>query len=420
MGKARPRLTQIDRINNIDISKRELYGINRRNSTGSPIGIASTGISSGGGSGGNTGTANNYLLTSGGSMIGPIAFLELLNLVVLANKIDISKTSGYYTSFASLQATSATISTIIGATNSGQILILRGGGGTYIINNADNIVLIDQITSATFKGNDAMMFIYDNGIAKWLQLTHPFNPAFINQSLIPDADNAYNLGGVSNRWKNLYISGNSIFNANASFSVNVGLTTDNNIIEVLSTGIGNNNQCGMTLGKANTANNGFQLIYNHNSTAASRYINLTATENAVGTDGIILAADGHVNFNIASITKLQVTSTTVTSSVPLTLLSGLLYRVDGISSNTFINPTYTYIRCSGNTTITLPTAVGNTGLMFQFFKTDSSATTITIATTSSQTINGHITVIFSPQFYNFSVISNGVGWDAILSGVALA
>lgn len=67
------------------------------------------------------------------------------------------------------------------------------------------------------------------------------------------------------------------------------------------------------------------------------------------------------------------------------------------------------------TTITLPTAVGRTGKIYQLVKTDSSLTKITIATTSSQTIGapGTTTKKLCTQGEAFYVESDGANWQII-------
>lgn len=74
------------------------------------------------------------------------------------------------------------------------------------------------------------------------------------------------------------------------------------------------------------------------------------------------------------------------------------------------------ILCNGTTaafTVTLPTAVGNTGQMFSIKKIDASANAITIATTSSQTIDGVTTRTLSTQYQGVTVQSDGANWFVI-------
>jgi hypothetical protein len=63
---------------------------------------------------------------------------------------------------------------------------------------------------------------------------------------------------------------------------------------------------------------------------------------------------------------------------------------------------------SGSFTVTLPTAVSISGQ--EFIIKNSGAGVITIATTSSQTIDGATTANISTQYESLSVMSNGVNW----------
>lgn len=66
---------------------------------------------------------------------------------------------------------------------------------------------------------------------------------------------------------------------------------------------------------------------------------------------------------------------------------------------------------SGGFTITLPTAVGITGKKFQVKRMDQTLTEIvTLATTSSQTIDGVTTKKLCTQYEEFTVISDGSDW----------
>ena len=68
---------------------------------------------------------------------------------------------------------------------------------------------------------------------------------------------------------------------------------------------------------------------------------------------------------------------------------------------------------SGAITITLPTAVGNSGEIFNIKKIDSSVNAVTIATTSSQTIDGALTQPILTQYQNITVVSNGTNWSIL-------
>jgi len=65
---------------------------------------------------------------------------------------------------------------------------------------------------------------------------------------------------------------------------------------------------------------------------------------------------------------------------------------------------------SASFAVTLPTAVGKPGQSFIIKKIDSSANTVTVATTSSQTIDGATTYIMGYQYQSVTVQSNGANW----------
>jgi hypothetical protein len=60
--------------------------------------------------------------------------------------------------------------------------------------------------------------------------------------------------------------------------------------------------------------------------------------------------------------------------------------------------------------VTLPTAVSATGQIYVIKKIDSSANTVTIGTTSAQTIDGQSTRVLSLQYDGVTVQSNGANW----------
>jgi hypothetical protein len=68
---------------------------------------------------------------------------------------------------------------------------------------------------------------------------------------------------------------------------------------------------------------------------------------------------------------------------------------------------------SSNQSITLPTAVGHLGYIYIIKKIDSSSHTVTINTTSSQTIDGYSSIEFSYQYQTYTVVSNGSNWFII-------
>lgn len=89
--------------------------------------------------------------------------------------------------------------------------------------------------------------------------------------------------------------------------------------------------------------------------------------------------------------------------------SGITRSVNSISTNTAAGSSasvdYVY-KCTATLTLTLPTAVGNSNL----YTIKNTAGTTTIATTSSQTIDGSLTATISVANTSLSVVSDGANW----------
>lgn len=64
-------------------------------------------------------------------------------------------------------------------------------------------------------------------------------------------------------------------------------------------------------------------------------------------------------------------------------------------------------------TLTLPDATLNSGRVYFIKKVDSGLGVLTIATTSSQTIDGETTQTIAYQYYSLTIISNGTSWYLI-------
>jgi hypothetical protein len=67
---------------------------------------------------------------------------------------------------------------------------------------------------------------------------------------------------------------------------------------------------------------------------------------------------------------------------------------------------------AGGITLTLPTAIGNSGLPFLIWNVDGGAGNVTLATSGGQTINGFSTLVLSNQYQWAEVISNNANWIA--------
>lgn len=103
--------------------------------------------------------------------------------------------------------------------------------------------------------------------------------------------------------------------------------------------------------------------------------------------------------------------------------SGLWYEVGNpanptrnistISSNTTLgsaaNTDYIY-KCTALLTATLPTAVGNTN---KYSIKRTGAGDVTVATTSSQTIDGSTTFVLDILYMSVDVVSDGANWVVV-------
>jgi len=105
-------------------------------------------------------------------------------------------------------------------------------------------------------------------------------------------------------------------------------------------------------------------------------------------------------------------STGLIASGTITLPTGYGRSINNIAINTtgaaVANTDYYYF-CTATLTFTLPTAVGNTNTYY--IKVTSG--TLTINTTSSQTIDGSLTIVTSVANTAFTLISDGTNWQII-------
>lgn len=88
-----------------------------------------------------------------------------------------------------------------------------------------------------------------------------------------------------------------------------------------------------------------------------------------------------------------------------------------VSSSANVNPLDDVILVSGNTTMTLETAVACDGRQHTFKKTDS-GTTMTVACTGSQTIDGVASIAATVQHGSLTVKSNGTNWITVVRNTA--
>lgn len=69
-----------------------------------------------------------------------------------------------------------------------------------------------------------------------------------------------------------------------------------------------------------------------------------------------------------------------------------------------------FVKVSGNTTLTLPSAIGNYGKIFEIKKMDSTATSVTLDASGSETIDGELTYSLYQQYEMVRLISDNTQW----------
>ncbi len=79
------------------------------------------------------------------------------------------------------------------------------------------------------------------------------------------------------------------------------------------------------------------------------------------------------------------------------------------TAGTAPNIQYIYL-VSGTTTLTLPTAVGNSSI---YTVKNVGSGTVTIATTSSQTIDGSLTAVLKVKYTSLTLVSDNANWNII-------
>lgn len=101
------------------------------------------------------------------------------------------------------------------------------------------------------------------------------------------------------------------------------------------------------------------------------------------------------------------------TTLNVTLSGGVTRSISSISGNTTGGAAaltdYIYL-CTATLTFTLPTAVGNTNV---YTVKNTGSGTVTVNTTSSQTIDGSTSLTMPVQFTSLSFVSNNANWSIV-------
>jgi len=165
-----------------------------------------------------------------------------------------------------------------------------------------------------------------------------------------------------------------------------------------------------------------------NAATVTTNANLTGPITSVGNTTSVAAQTGSGTTFVMSNSPALVgsptapTATAGTNTTQIATTAFVTSAIAGTSSNahTVVTKTSNYTATTadevilvdatnGSVTITLPTAVGNVN-MYDIKKIDTSANQVTIATTSSQTIDGGSSARINVQYASVSVISNNANW----------
>ena len=133
------------------------------------------------------------------------------------------------------------------------------------------------------------------------------------------------------------------------------------------------------------------FLANSSTTLGNTTLTLGSTTSSVGNLTL-----NNVTISSGSISNVAITSNLVTKTANYSAAAG--------------DETILANASTGNVTITLPTAASISGKVYIVKKIDSTANSVIIATTSSQTIDGNTTRTFTSQYTGAQVQSDGSNW----------
>lgn len=316
----------------------------------------------------------------------------------------------------------------IGRGNSGlsNNVIFGNLAGSSFTTSQGNVAIGDQSLKSKTTGN------FNTSVGRWAlnaESTGAVNTSIGASSLVLLNGGSYNtaLGGsaggrLSSGDYNIFIGYSTSpagiltsgsYNTIIGSQVNVGVSTlSNNII--LADGQGNIrirafNTGNVTIGGSTDISSAkFEI-----SSTTSGFLPPRMTEtqkNAISTPAtglVIYQTDGTEGLYENTSTGWRILYNTPSGG------SGITRSVNNISTTTTAGSAastdYVYL-ISGTTTLTLPTAVGNTN---RYTLKNVGTNTVTINTTSSQTIDGSTSITMAVQYTAIDVISDGTNWNII-------
>jgi len=137
--------------------------------------------------------------------------------------IAYDNTTGIFTYTPPVIPSDLTDLSISDGTN-GQILTTDGAGNFSFTTVGGVSNTLDGLTDVTITSvADGEVLAYDSGTSSWVNTTSSgVDLSAISQSIIPDTDVAYDLGSATNKFRDLYLSGSTIYLGNTSITTDAG------------------------------------------------------------------------------------------------------------------------------------------------------------------------------------------------------
>jgi len=271
-----------------------------------------------------------------------------------------------------------------------------GGGG---ISGTGTANYIPMWTSSTAQGNSNINVVGSS----------PLTLSTMRGGLGGSENLIFGTGGISFTGTGTQGDYNTAFGLQASQSITTGqlnTTLGYSAALILSTGTQN-----VVLGAdaGNYLTSGNSNVFIGNATAQTADTNNSCT--IIGANSNI-SASGTINETVIGAGAIGHGSNTAVignTNTERTFISGLTLPYISVSSTYNALATDDVINCTtGTFTVKLPTAVGTSGRMYHV--KNSGTGTITVSTTSSQTIDGSTTYTLSTQWSKITFVSTGSNW----------
>lgn len=318
--------------------------------------------------------------------------------------------------------------------SSNKLELFDGSGRSSVVTESGSVTLTNKSIDATQNTIQNLTFssFGPSDIPARRDLSNLQTTA-INLALIPATNASLNLGSVTREWLNIY--GQNILSINLSQMVVA--TSD------LKAGFRfQGSTTALTTAYSPLSMDGFKITNLANPTNAQDAVTLnylSTNYQLAGnyitalTGDVTASGPGSATASIADtvVTGKLLTGYSVGTNTPISATDTILQAfgkvqaqisgsASGITRSTQVVSTsqtlgaatstdYVYL-ASGTITLTLPTAVGNNN---KYTIKNTGTGTITVNTTSSQTIDGGLSALLSVQYVSIDVVSDGSNWFVV-------